>query len=76
MNAGAEGTTSTDVNLRADATLAGAIIGMAEKGSRVKIISTRNNACEVLVLQHGRAKFDPDSQDRGWINRKYLDVVP
>jgi serine/threonine protein kinase len=73
--AGTEGTTLTDVNLRSDASLSGTVVGMAERGSRVRILSTKNNACEVVVLQHGRTKFDPDSLDRGWINRKYLDSV-
>jgi hypothetical protein len=73
--AGNEGITLTDVNLRSDASLSGAVVGMAERGSRVRIRSTKNNACEVDVLQHGRAKTDPDSLDRGWINRKYLDSV-
>jgi len=73
--AGTEGTTSTDVNLRPDASLSGTVVGMAERGSRVRILSTKNNACEVVVLQHGRTKSDPGSLDRGWINRKYLDSV-
>jgi len=72
---GYQGTTLTDVNLRSDASLSGTIVGMAERGSRVRILSTKNNACEVVVLQHSRTKSDPDSLDRGWINRKYLDSV-
>jgi serine/threonine protein kinase len=72
---GDEAIASTDVNLRADPSLSAAVVGMAEKGSRVKILSIRNSSFEVLVLQHGRAKADAGSQDRGWIiNKKYLDL--
>jgi hypothetical protein len=73
IQVGGEPVTSSDVNLRDDATLAGAVIGRAEKGSRVRILTVRNNSVEVQVLQHSRTKTDPDSSDRGWINRRYLD---
>jgi serine/threonine protein kinase len=71
---GAEGTTFTDVNLRPDPSLAGSSIGIAEKGSRVKVLNIRNASLEIMILQHGRAKTDPNSQDRGWINRRYVDL--
>jgi hypothetical protein len=70
---GTEALTSTDVNLRDDATLAGSVVGRAEKGSRVKILTVKNNSIEVQVLQHGRVKTDSESSDRGWLNRRYLD---
>jgi hypothetical protein len=50
-------------------------IGLAEIGSHVKILSissSNGNWCEVQVIQHGRAKKDPSSQDRGWMNRTFL----
>jgi serine/threonine protein kinase len=70
---GAEALTSTDVNLRDDASLAGSVVGRAEKGSRVKILTVKNNSIEVQVLQHGRVKTDSESSDRGWLNRRYLE---
>jgi hypothetical protein len=69
---GREGVTTTDVNLRSDASVANAPIGLAEAGSRIKILSTADNWYEVQVLQHGRAKQDPFTSDRGWINKKFV----
>jgi serine/threonine protein kinase len=69
---GREGVTTTDVNLRLDASAAKASIGLAEAGSRVKILSTAENWYEVQVLQHGRPKTDPFTSDRGWINKKFV----
>jgi serine/threonine protein kinase len=69
---GREGVTTTDVNLRSDASLTKAPIGLAEAGSRVKVVGTDDNWYEVQVLQHGRAKADPFTSDRGWINKKFV----
>lgn len=69
---GREGVTTTDVNLRSDPNLLNAPIGLAEAGSRVKITATGENWYEVQVLQHGRAKTDPFTSDRGWINKKFV----
>jgi serine/threonine protein kinase len=69
---GREGVTTTDVNLRSDASVANAPIGLAEAGSRIKILSTGDNWYEVQVLQHGRAKADPFTSDKGWINKKFV----
>lgn len=69
---GREGLTTTDVNLRPDASAANAPIGLAENGSRVKILSTNSNWYEVQVTEHGRPKSDPFSSDRGWINKKFI----
>ena len=69
---GREGVTTTDVNLRSDASVANAPIGLAEAGSRIKILATGDNWYEVQVLQHGRAKVDPFTSDRGWINKKFV----
>ena len=69
---GREGVTTTDVNLRSDASVANAPIGLAEAGSRIKILATGDNWYEVQVLQHGRAKADPFTSDKGWINKKFV----
>lgn len=69
---GREGLTTTDVNLRPEASASNTPIGLAENGSRVKILSTSSNWYEVQVLEHGRAKTDPYSSDRGWINKKFV----
>ena len=69
---GREGVTTTDVNLRSGASVANAPIGLAEAGSRIKILSTGDTWYEVQVLQHGRPKTDPFTSDRGWINKKFV----
>ena len=69
---GREGVTTTDVNLRQEASTANAPIGIAEVGSRVKVLGTDTNWYEIQVLEHGRPKSDPYSSDRGWINKKFV----
>lgn len=69
---GREGVTTTDVNLRSDASVANAPIGLAEAGSRIKILATGDSWYEVQVLQHGRPKTDPFTSDKGWINKKFV----
>jgi len=69
---GREGQTTTDVNLRPDPSTGNAPIGIAEAGSRVRILNISNNWFEVEVLQHGRTKVDPFSSDRGWINKRFV----
>jgi hypothetical protein len=69
---GREGVTTTDVNLRPEANSSKPAIGLAESGSRVKILATGDNWYEVQILEHGRAKTDPFTADRGWINKKFV----
>jgi len=69
---GREGVTTTDVNLRPDASSSKPAIGLAEAGSRVKILATGDNWYEVQVLEHGRVKSDPFTSDRGWVNKKFV----
>ena len=70
---GKEGVTTTDVNLRPLANTNNAPIGVAELGSRVKVLSiAENNWVEVQVIAHGRPKTDPYSSDRGWLNKRYV----
>jgi serine/threonine protein kinase len=69
---GREGVTTTDVNLRPDASTANAPVGIAEVGSKIKVLNANNNWYEVQVLAHGRTKTDPYSSDRGWINKRFV----
>ena len=69
---GREGVTTTDVNLRPSASAANPPVGLAENGSRVKILATEDNWFEVQVLEHGRPKTDPFTSDRGWINKRFV----
>jgi serine/threonine protein kinase len=69
---GREGVTTTDVNLRPSASSANPPVGLAENGSRVKILAAEDNWFEVQVLEHGRPKTDPFTLDRGWINKRFV----
>ena len=71
---GREGFTVTDVNLRPVANVSQGPIGLAESGSKVKVLnaSADSNWYEVQVVQHARPKEDPYSADRGWINKRYV----
>ena len=69
---GSEGVTTTDLYLRPDPGTGNNPIGVAENGSRVRVLTVNNNWYEVQVLQHGRPKVDPFTADRGWVNKKFL----
>jgi uncharacterized protein YgiM (DUF1202 family) len=71
---GREGVTTTDLNLRAGPSSTTDRVGLAESGSRVKVLTlgTNVNWCEIQVLQHTRPKSDPTSLDRGWVNKQFL----
>jgi hypothetical protein len=72
---GRQGVTTTDVNLRPVASSANNVpIGLAESGSKVKVLSLNpdNNWYEVQVVEHARPKIDPYSSDRGWIRKIYV----
>ena len=73
-DAGRQAVTTTDVNLRAGPNRQTDVVGLAEAGSHVQVITITPNSnwCEVQVLQHARPKDDPSSADRGWLNRTFL----
>jgi serine/threonine protein kinase len=71
---GKQGVTTTDVNLRPGAGTASGPIGLAESGSKVKVLSADNNWYEVQVMEHARPKTDPYSSDRGWVNKRYVKI--
>jgi serine/threonine protein kinase len=72
---GREAVTTTDLNLRSGPSRTNDQVGLAESGSRVKVLTiSSSNAswCEVQVLTHARPKSDPASLDRGWVNKQFL----
>ena len=69
---GREGITTTDLNLRSAPGATNDQVGLAEAGSRVRVLSIANNWCEVQVTQHARPKKDPSSADHGWVNKTFL----
>ncbi len=72
---GREVFTTTDVNLRSDPGADNPAIGLAETGSRVRVLSTSNNWYEVQILEHGRARDNNKlTAERGWVNKRYLNL--
>jgi serine/threonine protein kinase len=69
---GRDALTTTDLNLRDGPNFTNNQIGLAEAGSKVRVLNVNNNWCEVQVVQHSRPKDVPDSADRGWVNKRFL----
>jgi len=69
---GREFQTTTDVNLRGGPSTSFPKVGLAEGGSRVRVVGSSGRWHEVEILQHGRPKEDPASADRGWVNATFL----
>jgi serine/threonine protein kinase len=70
--AGSEFVTTTDVNLRKGPDTSYSKVGMAEVGSRVRVLQVNGKWYQVQVIEHGRPKSDPDSDDEGWVNSNLL----
>ncbi len=72
--AGKQVTASTDINIRSGPRSNTQKIGLAEGGSRVRILSFSDDQkwCEIEVIQHGRDKEVSSSADHGWVRRRYL----
>jgi hypothetical protein len=70
---GREVFTVTDVFLRPDPGTSNLPIGLAETGSRVRVLNANSNWYEVQILEHGRP---PDNgklnAERGWVNKRFL----
>jgi serine/threonine protein kinase len=63
---------TTDVKLREGPGTNYEQVGLAEGGSRVKILQTSGKWWKVQVVEHARPKSDPDSEDEGWVNSTLL----
>lgn len=68
------GVANTDVNLRSAPSNKNDLIGLVTKDSRVRILSSQDNWYEVDIIEHGRPKLKPEYAERGWVNRKFIDV--
>ena len=69
---GREFVTTTDVNLRSGPDPGSARVGVAENGSRVKVLQVNGKWYLVQVTEHGRPKASPDDKDQGWLNSTLL----
>ena len=64
--------TTTDVNLRKGPDPSYTKVGMAESGSRVRVLQVSGKWYQIEVIEHARPKADPNSEDQGWVNSQLL----
>ncbi|HEX8116579.1 MAG TPA: serine/threonine protein kinase, partial [Pyrinomonadaceae bacterium] len=70
---GSEFVTTTGVNLREGPDTSYTKIGMAESGSRVRVLQEpKGRWVLVEVIEYSQPKADPDWKDRGWVNSTNL----
>jgi serine/threonine protein kinase len=69
---GNEFVATTDVNLRKGPGSGYTQVGLAESGSRVKVLQVNGKWYQVQVIEHARPKADPESEDQGWVNSNLL----
>ena len=72
---GDEAETTRDVNIREGHGARSKKVGLAETGSRVRVIEKFGTWRRVRVLRHGREKKDSGSLDEGWIDGSNLKAV-
>ena len=68
------GTATSDVYLRSEPNNDKQHIGVITKGSRLKIVNSRDKWYEVDVIEYGSPKKNPAFADHGWVSGKYVDV--
>jgi serine/threonine protein kinase len=68
------GVANTDVRLRADPSTNDDAIGLVTKNSRVKIISSQDNWCQIDIIEQGRQSNTATAATRGWINKRFIDM--
>jgi len=68
------GHANTDINLRPDPSSDNDPIGVVTKNSKVRIVKTQNNWYQVDVIEQGRDRGERLTTNRGWLNKKYVDL--
>jgi serine/threonine protein kinase len=69
-----EGVAKNDVNLRTDADANSQKIGLVPKGSRVRIVNSKDNWYEIDVTEFARPKDNQTDAEHGWVNGTYIDI--
>lgn len=71
---GAEGIATADLNVRSTPSSENEPVGLAENGSRVRVLSVNGNWYEIQILQHGRVspEWVGKRSEKGWVNNKYV----
>jgi len=69
---GRELLTTTDVNLRARPNVGSQRIGLAPKGSRVRVLNVQGDWYEVTITERSRPKDNDEQLERGWLNKDFV----
>ncbi|MGI8467375.1 MAG: protein kinase domain-containing protein [Pyrinomonadaceae bacterium] len=69
-----EGVAIQDINLRPTAGVENSPVGLVPKGSRVRIVNSKDNWYEIDVTEFNPAKANPTDAEHGWVNKRYIDV--
>lgn len=70
-----EGEALIDVNLRSTPGVENPPVGLVPKESRVRILDTNDNWYYVEIIKSGRPNENTDSAVRGWVNKKYINIM-
>ncbi len=69
-----EGIANNDVNIRKEGDVDSDKIGLVPRGSRVRIVNSKDNWLEIAIIERTRQKDDPDEKEQGWVNRRYINI--
>lgn len=68
------GVANTDVKLRPDPSTNDDAIGLVTKNSRVRIVSSQDNWCQIDIIEQGRQSNTATAATRGWVNKRFIDM--
>ena len=71
---GQMGIATTNINLRSGPSTSNEPIGLVTKNSRVRVVKIENNWYQVVIIEHGRPKRDPNYADEGWAFGRYIEI--
>ncbi|GIU82721.1 MAG: hypothetical protein D6687_05645 [Acidobacteria bacterium] len=68
------GISTTDVNIRPSPGTQEPPIGLLPKGSKARILDTKDNWYLIDVIEYSRPKNNQKDADKGWVNKKYIQI--
>jgi serine/threonine protein kinase len=63
------------VNLRPDPSMNNSQIKTVVNGTRVRVLNVSDSWYEVEVIQYGPGQSDPNPTNRGWISKRFINLV-
>ncbi|MGI9034540.1 MAG: protein kinase domain-containing protein [Pyrinomonadaceae bacterium] len=69
-----EGVAIQDINLRSTAGVENPPVGLVPKGSRVRVVNSKDNWYEIDITEFSRPKDNPTDAEHGWVNKRYIDI--